>query len=231
MEHYLYLFLNLASISVPLVFSFDRRVDYAKRWKHLFRSMAIVGGVFIIWDVLFTRAGIWGFNDEYLVGFRVFGLPIEEWMFFFAIPFASIFIYDVSKYFFPRLKGSFVRPVTFAIVPALVILALVNLDRLYTSITFLLTSGLIILAFVRYRDLLERFYRTYIIVLIPFLLVNGTLTGWWIQDEVVWYNNDYNLGLRIGSIPIEDTFYGMSLLLWCTMLYEGFTNKALKKSE
>ena len=49
-------------------------------------------------------------------------------------------------------------------------------------------------------------------ILIPFFIVNGLLTGSFIIDEIVWYNNNHNLGLRIGTIPIEDIFYGFSLL-------------------
>ena len=33
---------------------------------------------FIIWDSYFTKIGVWGFTPEYLTGFGLFGLPIEE---------------------------------------------------------------------------------------------------------------------------------------------------------
>ena len=42
--------------------------------------------------------------------------------------------------------------------------------------------------------------------------MNGLLTGSFIVDEIVWYNNNHNLGLRIGTIPFEDIFYGFSML-------------------
>lgn len=61
-------------------------------------------------------------------------------------------------------------------------------------------------------------------MLIPFFIVNGILTGTGIQDEIVWYNNSENLGIRIGTIPIEDIGYAFSLLLLNLLLFERFKN-------
>ena len=62
-------------------------------------------------------------------------------------------------------------------------------------------------------------------ILIPFLIVNGILTGSFIKDEVVWYDDLENLGLRIFTIPIEDAFYGMLLLSLSISIYEYLRKK------
>ena len=66
--------------------------------------------------------------------------------------------------------------------------------------------------------------------MIPFFLVNGVLTGSFIRDEIVWYNNAANLGFRIGTIPIEDFFYAMLLLLSNISIFEWLEIKSLRGS-
>ena len=60
------------------------------------------------------------------------------------------------------------------------------------------------------------FLVSYAICLIPFLIVNGFLTA----IPVVQYNDAENLGIRIYTIPFEDAFYGMLLVLMNIVIYE-----------
>ena len=60
-------------------------------------------------------------------------------------------------------------------------------------------------------------------MLIPFLIVNGFLTS----IPVVLYNNAENLGIRIYTIPFEDMFYGMLLILMTIVVYENLKQKEL----
>jgi lycopene cyclase domain-containing protein len=63
------------------------------------------------------------------------------------------------------------------------------------------------------------------IILIPFFIVNGILTGSFIEGQVVWYNNAENLGIRIATIPIEDIGYAFNMLFMSILLIEMFKNK------
>jgi lycopene cyclase domain-containing protein len=72
---------------------------------------------------------------------------------------------------------------------------------------------------------LHRFYISYLVILIPFAIVNGILTGSFIDDPVVWYNNAENVGIRFFTIPVEDFGYAFSMLYFSVLLIERFKTK------
>lgn len=221
-ERYFYLALDLFSVSFPLLASFDPRTAFLRKWRGLLLGLFVMSAVFITWDGIFTAMGIWGFNDRYLVGIRYFGMPIEEWLFFLLIPYACMFLYEVMRYFVKRdVMGRAARPLSIALIVAFAIIGLMHLDKWYTSITFIGTAAfLAYVVFVMRPAWLGRFYIGYAISLIPFLLVNGILTGTFLDEPIVWYNNAENLGIRIGTIPVEDSIYLLLLLLITTACYE-----------
>lgn len=227
MLQYLYLFLDLGAISYPLLRSFENRVAYSKQWYALFPGILAGMLIFIPWDIWFTMEGYWGFNEVYLSGISLFHLPLEEWMFFICIPFASVFIYEVMNYFVPKdVLGPVKNGLGMVLALFSLGMAIMYYDRWYTVTTFsLLTVLLVLHVFVLRTKWLGRFFLAYAVVLIPFFLVNGVLTGTGIQDQVVWYNDMENLGIRLVTIPFEDAFYGMSLILINVTVMEAIRNR------
>jgi lycopene cyclase domain-containing protein len=69
---------------------------------------------------------------------------------------------------------------------------------------------------------MDKFFTIYPVLLIPFFVVNGILTGSVIEQPVVWYNNQENLGIRLFTIPVEDIFYGLELMVLTILFYENF---------
>lgn len=222
MAHYLYLLLDVLTLAGPLARSFEPRIAFYRRWPKLFLGIGVTGAVFIVWDVLFTSWGVWGFNAQYLTGLHIGNLPIEEWLFFIVVPYACVFIYAVLNFFIQRdLVGRAARPMALVLGVGLLVMAAMFYDRAYTVTTFsLLGIFLLVHGFVLKSPWLGRFFLGYAVALIPFFVVNGILTGSFIPEEVVWYNNAENLGLRLGTIPVEDIFYGMLLVGGVTWGYE-----------
>ena len=212
---YLYLLLNLGSVSIPFLFSFHPKLKFYKRWRSLFISILISMLIFIPWDIIFTINGIWGFNEAYFLGIKLFSLPIEEWLFFICIPYACTFTHYALLYYFPNMKLSQASTTTisYLLILLLLILSIYNVTKWYTFINFLLATILIAIVIKKNNHLLSHFYLTFLVMLIPFFLVNGILTGSFIVDEVVWYNNLEHLNIRLFTIPIEDTVYAFTLIL------------------
>ncbi|MCT4581812.1 MAG: lycopene cyclase domain-containing protein [Flavobacteriales bacterium] len=217
---YTYLLLNLGSLSVPFLFSFHPKLLFYKEWKRFFPALLFVAFIFIVWDIYFTSIGVWGFNKEYLIGVSIFNLPLEEVLFFICIPYASIFIYHCFKIFFKISYPELNRKITIGLIALLTMVLIFNFGKLYTTVTFTLTILLLLYTFWKNPKWLTVFYLSFIVVLIPFFLVNGALTGMFFETPVVWYNDAENLGIRMISIPVEDSVYALLMLLPTAFLFE-----------
>lgn len=205
-----YLLINLLSIAVPFAYSFTAHSGFSKQFGRAWTAILIVAIPMLVWDVIFTARGVWSFNPAYYLGFTLLGLPFEEILFFFCIPFACLFIYDaVKKYPRLALPEKPVHAVAGALGLLLLVLAALNTHRAYTFWCFLLASPFALALAAGYlRDRAGHIATAYLFHLIPFLIVNGILTGL----PVVQYNDAENLGLRIGTIPVEDSMYSLILL-------------------
>jgi len=192
-------------------------------------GIAVMGLFFVPWDVWFTSMGVWGFNERFITGIKIANLPIEELMFFVTFPYACVFLYEVLNYYMPK---PILKPIESKITAALIfisfILSIVFVDRIYTFTTFsLLSLFLIWHLLVNRSDFLGRFYLLFIIVQIPFIIVNGVLTGMFTDEPIVWFNNAENMGIRLITIPVDDIGYNMLMLLIVITILEMFKVRIL----
>ncbi len=232
MREYLYLILNLGSLSVPLFYSiFEKKFHFIQYFKQAVISIVLVAIPFLIWDGFFTAEGIWGFNSDYFLGFKIFEMPIEEWLFFFCIPYACLFTHEVLKHLFPKYKlsKSITVILSFLIIAVIFLLLIFNFGKWYTAINFILFLMLMLYSVKYHLKTLQEYYPSFLIILIPFLIVNGILTGSFIEEPVVWYNNAENLGIRIFTIPVEDIFYAFTMLFSSQLIFNYLKQKRFEK--
>lgn len=65
----------------------------------------------------------------------------------------------------------------------------------------------------------KREFWLFLLIIVFFkFLVNGFLTG----KQIVVYNPSFFLGIRIGSIPIEDFLFGFSMVTMSIIFWEYF---------
>lgn len=228
MSTYLYLILTLGSLSVPLLYSiFEKKFHFIQHLKIAFVSILLVAIPFLIWDAIFTDIGVWGFNSNYHLSIYIFKMPIEEWLFFFCIPYACLFTHEVIKYLFPDFKLP--KSITIKVCITLVFITLgfllFNFGKLYTTLNFAFFIILIIWALNKRIAVLQEYLPSFLIILIPFLIVNGILTGSFIDEPVVWYNNDENIGFRLFTIPLEDVFYAFNLLFSIQLIFNTLKSR------
>lgn len=229
-KEYTYLLIDITCIAVPLLASFHPKSPFFKEWKYYLTANIVVSVLFLVWDALFTKAGIWGFNENYITGYHLMNLPLEEVLFFICIPYACTYTYYVfSKYTKVQFPGTAFR-IGFLLSAALLVGVVLFPAKLYSSITFFSLSILLSILSLNKAQFFDRFLMVYLIILVPFFLSNGILTGTWVDKPIVWYNNDFNLGIRMFTIPVEDAFYAMLLLLLNITGYEWLKSCGEKSS-
>ena len=220
----LYLLIEVCSVIVPLIYSFDKNMQFHKNWKSVLAAFTITSAIYISGDIYFTHHGIWGFNPAYHVNFKLLGIPPEEWLFFWVIPYASIFLHYTFAFYFPRviLGEKLTKVISVTLIVILVVVIFLNLEKIYTVFNCTILCAALIFSLFDKTKTINRYYITFLIILGPFLLINSVLTGSFIDGEVYWYNNNYNLGIRVFTMPLEDIGYGFSLLLLNLLLMTKF---------
>ena len=91
----------------------------------------------------------------------------------------------------------------------------------YTAIAVIsiLISGTLDIYIIKSKLLTRKIFWTSYAIILPFQL----LTNWWLTSrEIVIYNDSKIIGIRIASAPIEDLFFGFSLVLSVLALWIYF---------
>lgn len=218
----MYFYILLGSVIVPMLYSIMVR-DFIGQWQKFFVSTAVIAAIFLIWDAFFTSWGVWGFNDDYCLGLYILHMPIEEWLFFFIIPFCSLFTHFAFFYAFPKLKlnKQFTQIISVLIVLVAGVLIIGHPAKAYTVVNYSFVLLTVLLGLLFKIRLLQQFYISFLIILIPFFIVNGLLTGVLTETPVVWYDNQENLGIRLLTIPVEDIGYAFSMLFGNLLIFDS----------
>jgi len=217
---WLYIILLLCSVSVPLVLSFDKKLHFYKQWRYIIQSILIIAVFYILADIYLTKHSVWGFDSRYHLNILIANLPLEEWLFFLFIPYACLFLHASIVLYFPELKLNLIWTRILIVILVLTASAVVlfNFDKIYTVYIFSLVIVALLLSLVDTTNQISSYFISFLLILIPFIIVNAILTGSFLHHQVVWYNDQENMGIRILTIPVEDVGYAFSMILFNLLL-------------
>lgn len=219
-----YLLLNLVILLGPLLMSFEKQVRFVENWRYAFPAIALIAAPFLVWDALVTGRH-WRFNSAYTLDARIAGLPLEECLFFFTVPFAALFMWETIKFYFPAKQNSRLQYVGYILLLGAVrgIILIIH-GKEYTGLVLIALACAALLDLVLQTNL---FAQTRLLIFLAALfLVTLIFNGYLTARPVVLYAEQYQLGVRLGTIPIEDFGYGFALVLLVTIIYEKLKMRA-----
>lgn len=221
-DQYHFLVIDLLIAVISLSFVFKRKSHIPRQWKAVFTAVAVSGAVFLAWEELFTRIGIWGFNEQYLLGLYIGTLPLEAYLFFFNAPLAFLLFYQVLDKLVPRDVLSDVHPsITWFFLLCTVFLGTWFYPKIYTSVCFFITALLLAAQMFVYKAAwLGRFYLAFFVASIPLLLLNGWLAGAFTEEPIIWHNSLETMGVTILHMPLEDFAFLLAFLLLTAVVYK-----------
>lgn len=191
---------------------------FAHRWTKALAATLVAGVPFVLWDVL-VAGRHWWFDDAYVLGPRLLGLPIEEWGFFLAVPLACLYVWEkvLRADTGPKRAGLRVIGLALALLSLPAALAAWH-GKEYTALSLgaLAVAG-VVDGTVGGRVLSRpRGWGGLAAVAVLTLLCNNYLTG----RPIVLYDERYQLGVRLFTMPAEDLGFGLAHALLAFSAYE-----------
>lgn len=233
MTAFTYSLILFFTVIICFIASFDRRLLFSHYFGVFIKAAVIVAVPFIIWDIIFTARGVWWFDTDYTLGLVIAGLPLEEWLFFIFIPFSCIFTYYcIDKFFELKWLEGFNNLIVFVTVIVCSVMALLHYDKIYTFATAIATiATLIYLHFIARAPWIGKASLVFTLLMLGFFPVNGVLTGTGLESPIVNYNPGDFLGIRMGTIPVEDAVYGYSQFLLVLYFFKKFKLRQDKNTD
>lgn len=186
------------------------KARFWQRWRNMLYGLGAVSAPFVLWDIVAVEQRHWSFSEHYTQPLRILGLPLEEILFFVVVPLACMFVWTFIESKPNKRIINDQRAKNIVINAALAMAAVgIFIPSIYTRIV-LLVAAVACFLLSRYPGLItgRRFWVFQATVLGLFLICNTILTSL----PIISYHPDAIIGLRLGTIPIEDVFYNFALI-------------------
>lgn len=231
MAKYAYLLFNIA-VGSSLVFAAVWVPAFWRQWRGIVCGLALVSVPFIIWDALAAQAGHWQFSQTYTLGINMWGLPLEEILFFITVPLGCMVVWillgRVHNATRPLTVIKHARWLLLSAIPVLMGLAVLAGTPSYTRLALVAAAiTCVVLSWHGQLVVSGRFMVFQLCSFALFLVCNTILTGL----PVIMYGAQAVTGWKVGTIPVEDFLYNFALLNLFLVAYMGGGRPASKSGQ
>jgi lycopene cyclase domain-containing protein len=173
--------------------------------------------------VFLTGTKVWEFNPAYIIGINYRGLPLEEYLFIFTFSSAGLGIYNYLNAKFPKNDlQKYSLAISHALMGVCVAMLFFAYTKWYPAIIFSFLMLLLIgVEYINTLRFMYKFYRAFIIALIPFYICYAIICNL----PITTYQTSENLGFNLVKIPLENHFFMMGMLLLGVYLLEFFKRR------
>ena len=224
--NYTYLLINLGLLLLSALLFSNKKLNFSGNSKFIILAVLINVFIFSIPTEYMTRLKVIVFNPPYLSGLTLWELPSEELLLSMLLPLSGLAIYQFLNVRYPdNSRDKYSLAVSNMVLGICIAMLYFGYQKLYTLITF--SVLLVFIGYIEYFNKLRfmyKFYRAYLVSLIPFYIVYSILT----TIPVIQYNNEQTLKFNLGHIPYENHFYFMCMLLMTVYFYELFKSRATR---
>lgn len=223
---YTYLLVNLGLLLIPVLLFTIKPLQFTVNSKFIILAPLICLFTFSVPTEFLTRMKVFVFNPPYLTGITLWELPVEELLMLFVMPLCGLAVYLFINYRYPKNN---LEKYSLAISNMLLGICIAMLyfghKKEFTLLTFaILLVFVIYIEYVNKIRFMYKFYRAFVVTLLPFYVVYGILT----VLPVIQYTDTETLNFNVFHIPFESHFYLMSMLLLTIYVYELFKSKVLR---
>jgi lycopene cyclase domain-containing protein len=214
-----YLLLDLTILVFPvLAITFTHKAKFPNLSLAL-KSIIPVALIFVLVDFIVIN-WFWYFNPKYILGIRLFEVPLEELLFFIIIPFSCLSIWVNLK---SKIKGEVTLKYLgyFSLFIFLISLWGAYYQKYYTFIIFFIFFAFILLT----KN--KKVQKTWVYIIPLTLILTFIFNLYLTARPIVLYNPSVISGLKIITIPMEDFVYGLILIISTIYIYEYKSSKRL----
>jgi lycopene cyclase domain-containing protein len=225
-QNYWYLLALFGLFGLTMFLFLKKTIVFVMEFKYMLPAIIFSGAIFILFNSRLLETGLIEFNPGFILGKRLYYLPIEEWVYLFIICILSFSVYlHVSAKYEKLGKTNLFIVISAVLLAGFVFVAWTTRDILIPFfISFLLAIYLAYTLFrKRFNQHLGKFYISYLFTLAPFLIIRVFVNSL----PVIIYNNEYIFGIRLFNMPVEELGYLFLLMLINITIFEYLRNNQL----